>query len=64
MSYVLEDPHEKHPRVTEAFLCKYLYYYYVQWLDLERKTTHIKFNGSNGYVTYILVHLSSINKGP
>ena len=28
MSY-LEDPHEKHSRVTEAFLCKQLYYHYI-----------------------------------
>ena len=27
---ILEDPREKHFRVTEAFLCKYLYYYYYK----------------------------------
>ena len=28
LNFLLEDPHEKHSRVTEAFLCKHLYYYY------------------------------------
>ena len=27
----LEDPYEKHFRVTEASLCKYLYYYYYYY---------------------------------
>ena len=32
--YDLEDPHEGHFRVTEAFLCKYLnYYYYHMHID-------------------------------
>ena len=27
---ILEDAHEKHFRMTEAFLCKYLHYYYYR----------------------------------
>ena len=31
----IEDPHEKHFRVTEAFLSKYLYYYYYYYYDIK-----------------------------
>ena len=33
---IVEDPPEKHFRVTEAFLSKYLYYYIIIILSLHR----------------------------